>query len=660
MYNAFQDHEKNFEDWVAEGFPGIKDESRQFLENIRKYDRSPKLWKNQIQGINHLVYAYEILGMKNVLLNIVTGGGKTAIIAGAIAWLKMSYNISKFLIIVPNLIVRDRLEQDFFDKSVFKKFKFFPQELESQMLNELDLHTLESGSGPAGIMSSGIVLGNIQQLYTTHISGKINLAFVLNYSPEIAIFNDEAHNTPAPEFNNVLSILSSKCKFRMDTTATPDRADGQTPDSDMIYQYDISQALDDKIVKSIVVYEPEVKIVELTYTNPKTGEKKIVTDLEKEFKEAEQQIKPFQWILDPEPMRIQIGLAILRLQEQKRRAKDRYKPVLFVVTMSIREGERAQKVLKDKFNVSALLVTEESDEQDRVAAGKIGKIDSPYDAVVSVMMLREGWDVPEVSVILLLRKFSSQVYGQQVIGRGLRRIIRDSEEPEILAVIDHPRLNHDWLWKLVAVSKIRQNVLPEDVFGDEDLPEKPKIQRLTKPENFIIIPSPEYPTIIDFKKIKEKIPDDPSEARWREMLESVEYDKEVWLISRIKIESVRKSQLDKKRKMEVDYDTDSLDQISGSKNGKNGKNVESLEKLREKFKAELLSVASHLLMEAGFGGLKKEILYGVMMDHIKSKIFKEKSLSEADQQDIVFALENMQEIQKKFSKSVVSGILKGE
>src|SRR6266571_4829652 len=108
-------------------------------------------------------------------------------------------------------------------------------------------------------------------------------------------------------------------------------------------------------------------------------------------------------------------------------------------------------------------------------------------------MLREGWDVPEVSTILLLRKFSSPVYGQQVIGRGLRRIIRDEPEPEILAVVDHPKLQHDWLWRIVAVSKIRQGVSPDDRFGiEEDLPTRIKIQKLVKPENFIVIPEPEY------------------------------------------------------------------------------------------------------------------------------------------------------------------------
>ena len=75
----------------------------------------------------------------------------------------------------------------------------------------------------------------------------------------------------------------------------------------------------------------------------------------------------------------------------------------------------------------------------------------PYKAVVSVLMLREGWDVPEVGVILLLRKFGSRVYGQQVIGRGLRRVrnlgILDAEQ-QICAVVDHPKLDHGWLWEI--------------------------------------------------------------------------------------------------------------------------------------------------------------------------------------------------------------------
>ena len=48
-----------------------------------------------------------------------------------------------------------------------------------------------------------------------------------------------------------------------------------------------------------------------------------------------------------------------------------------------------------------------------------------------------------------------------------------------------------------------------------------------------------------------------------------------------------------------------------------------------------------------------------MMDHIIKKIFSGKPLSQTDKQDIEFALDNMQQIRKNFTKSIVSGILGG-
>ena len=94
---------------------------------------------------------------------------------------------------------------------------------------------------------------------------------------------------------------------------------------------------------------------------------------------------------------------------------------------------------------------------------QIGEESSPYHAIVSVLMLREGWDVPEVAVIALLRKFSSKVYGQQVIGRGLRKVIRRPEEREILCVVDHPKLDHGWLWALIG-AKVKSGVKDTDSF----------------------------------------------------------------------------------------------------------------------------------------------------------------------------------------------------
>ena len=417
----------------------------------------------------------------------------------------------------------------------------------------------------------------------------------------------------------------------------------------MIVHYDISHALEDGIIKSVVVYEPEVKLLKLTYTNSKTGEKKDVTELDVEFQEAEKSVKPFQWILDPEPMKKQMAIALQRHKEQKARAKGRYKPILFVITMSIAEGEKAQKMLQERFKINTLLVTEESDEKDREEALKIGSFDSKYEAVVSVLMLREGWDVPEVSTILLLRKFSSPVYGQQIIGRGLRKNIRDKPEAEILCVVDHPKLEHDWLWRLVAVSKVVQDVTDDKLFDpEEDLPDKPIIQTVARPEKLIKIPDPKYDVEIDFDKIKDDIPDDEIEKNWQGLLDDVSYDRDRWMITKTRINTVEAKSLKNKRSellegpAEFDYTTE----------GELPRNV-----LENKFKVEIMNIASGLLTETGFGSMLKGVLYSVMMDHVRKKIFSDKPLSEAAVEDIEFALYIIPEIRRNFSKPIVAGIL---
>ena len=124
MQDSFLKHEDNFEVWRLTGYPGIKTETREFISHILKPEKKIKLWKHQTNGLLRTIYAYEVLKKKDLLLNIVTGGGKTAIIAAVIFWLKSVHNINKFLILTPNTIVRARLIQDFENGIVFKKFEF--------------------------------------------------------------------------------------------------------------------------------------------------------------------------------------------------------------------------------------------------------------------------------------------------------------------------------------------------------------------------------------------------------------------------------------------------------------------------------------------------------------------------------------------------------
>lgn len=69
--------------------------------------------------------------------------------------------------------------------------------------------------------------------------------------------------------------------------------------------------------------------------------------------------------------------------------------------------------------------------------------DSPYLCIVSVLMLREGWDVKNVTTIVPLRKYSSEsnILAEQTLGRGLRRMTGPGTPGgvvETVTVIDHP------------------------------------------------------------------------------------------------------------------------------------------------------------------------------------------------------------------------------
>ncbi len=75
--------------------------------------------------------------------------------------------------------------------------------------------------------------------------------------------------------------------------------------------------------------------------------------------------------------------------------------------------------------------------------GKRGGAGQELQKVISVAMLSEGWDAKNVTHIMGLRAFTSQLLCEQVIGRGLRRVGYDKDEdglfkPEYVNVFGVP------------------------------------------------------------------------------------------------------------------------------------------------------------------------------------------------------------------------------
>ncbi|MBY0532971.1 MAG: DEAD/DEAH box helicase family protein [Xanthobacteraceae bacterium] len=669
MFNQFAKYEDAFRDWRRDGMPGLKSESYSYVEFLTSKEddqrsRDGTLWPHQWEAFLRVVYAHEILGKTEIgadglLLNVVTGGGKTAVIAAIIAWLRVAHGVQKFVLLCPNLIVRDRLQDDFEGGKVFRDRDLLPESALSAGLGNFDLTTLGSGipGGWSSLFSASVILGNIHQFYQSNKSGQSNLAGLMN-GPEFAVFNDEAHNSPAPEYEATLSKMRERTILRVDTTATPDRADGKTPDSEMIYEYGVMDALADAIIKTPVVYQPDIKTVQLTYTDAKTGERRKVEEID--WEEVDRLgINATQWVTDDEPMRQQMAIALKRLEEQERRAKGRFQPILFIVAVCKADAEKAAQTLNSYFKIRTLLVTEDSEELDRKKAqelGRQGKGGKPFKAVVSVLMLREGWDVPEVGVILLLRKFGSIVYGQQVVGRGLRKVrVRgiDSAEPQICAVVDHPKLEHQWLWDLFNARK-RVGVKLDDLFDElDDLPPPLPKQDRSKPENWIDVPpvDPDYSDEGEFDVGDIAPPPEPIE-RWEDALDGITYDPTVIEITKVGITGVTGQELGGAGWKTIHSAPEATDFVGSAA-------VVSDEVIRDAVKSAMLEMAEDLTVEAGYAATYKDKVYGALVQHVRKKFLKGSSLGLAERADVEFAWRMLPQVKNKLSKmpGLVAGIV---
>ncbi len=128
----------------------------------------------------------------------------------------------------------------------------------------------------------------------------------------------------------------------------------------------------------------------------------------------------------------------------------------------LEKAERGESVTKNKDYATRLtavidaaglaedkkqdLFKEKQEQQLRALVDTVGKRNQPgqnLQNVISVAMLSEGWDAANVTHIMGLRAFTSQLLCEQVIGRGLRRVAHDMDEhgrflPEYVNVFGVP------------------------------------------------------------------------------------------------------------------------------------------------------------------------------------------------------------------------------
>jgi len=385
-----------------------------------------------------------------------TGSGKTLVMALVVVW---SYFHAKreqgstlttnFLILAPNVIVFERLRTDFENLKVFRDLGLIPDGWNFHMNVLLRGDSMEpSGDG-------NLIVTNIQQLRETDEDwvAANPLQAILGKKPtgnavtkarpllervrnlrSLMVLNDEAHHVWDDDLvwnQTLLSIHAGLAKGLtawLDFSATP-RFDNGSHFPWIVCDYPLAQAVEDQIVKAPMILHLVDKKDPDNITNKNVIE------------------KYGDWI--------QAG--VKRLQEHTKAFKDLpgTKPVMFIMCENVKHADAIGDWLIDKASGFKLKkeevlvihtdksgnITKADLDALRKAAREVDDPTNPVKVVVSVLILREGWDVRNVTVVLGLRPgtASSKILPEQAVGRGLRLMRQlESDKRQVLEVMGTP------------------------------------------------------------------------------------------------------------------------------------------------------------------------------------------------------------------------------
>lgn len=473
--------------WREQGYEGASPVTQRLLEFWFREEHwlrdgsEFRFWRAQREAIEALIYVYEVCRYHNLYslsrnfgvsltfdpttdnwpkycFKMATGSGKTFVMALAVVWQYFNCFFrtdngcrytSRFLLIAPNLIVLDRLNEAFEDSAIFQNFPFIPPEWEA----DFDLQLVYQSQITAPHAFGTLYLTNIQQLYEGREEepanalqealgpyvgrgqplSRVDLKRVLAQHPDLLVLNDEAHHVHSDDLEWAKAIArlheagrtrgSDGLVMQLDFSATPYIGAGNHKVffPHIIYDYPLAAAIRDQVVKRPKIGEIEHVLEPLTKDYVKKNQLQIDTGVEV-FREFQRDFKPTG-----------------------------KKPVLFVMTDQTRNADKVGEYLEREHGLKTLVIhtdtagviTKKDLEKAREAARSIDT--NEYEAIVSVMMLKEGWDVKNVCVIVPLRSYESAILAEQTLGRGLRRMTPPTAGwEEKLIVIDHPRFRDLW------------------------------------------------------------------------------------------------------------------------------------------------------------------------------------------------------------------------
>jgi type III restriction enzyme len=332
------------------------------------------------------------------VIDSATGVGKTYILAGAIEYLAAT-GTRNFAVITPGRTILDKTVANF--TRGHPKSLLGGMETEPVIITSDNFNTAEMRSAMDDPQKVKLFIFTVQALIkpstetgrkTRKFQEGLGRAFYdhLDAQDDLVVFADEHHCYYGPGFSDAVRGLTPRALVGL--TATPHK---KTPQEQIIFQYPLAAAIHDGLVKTPVL----------------VGRKDDRHDIGTKLLDGIR-------LLDAK--RETIGHFVKETGEKS------VNPVMLVIAQTIAEAEEVAELLRSpsfaggRFAEHVLVVHSKKPDEDLVLLAEVEDDNSPVRIIVSVGMLKEGWDVKNVYVIASLRSSISEILTEQTLGRGLR------------------------------------------------------------------------------------------------------------------------------------------------------------------------------------------------------------------------------------------------
>ncbi|WP_425310712.1 DEAD/DEAH box helicase family protein [Ammonicoccus fulvus] len=336
-------------------------------------------------------------GLQEMVADLATGVGKTFLMSSLIEYLAQQ-GVRHVLVVTPGSTIQRKTLANF-DAASHKYVA--GADIAPFIVTPDNFQAANVGSVLRDPKRLKVFVFNVQQLIrpTDKVSRKVRdedenlgdaLYSHLTNADDLFVIADEHHvyREKAKAFSAAIRDLGPVALVGL--TATPDKADY----AKVIFQYTLGEAIADGHVKvPVIVYR-------------KDGTKDERTQLQDACQLLGHKEKSYEVYRQTSPDAPAVN------------------PVLFVVCQTIEHATEVGQLLAQPGMIGdgsqVLEITSQSSDEALEALSKVEEPDSPIRAIVSVNMLREGWDVKNIAVIVALRRLASQTLTEQILGRGLR------------------------------------------------------------------------------------------------------------------------------------------------------------------------------------------------------------------------------------------------